>query len=236
MRAGSDPEKPEPIVIEFLGHAGSGKTFFLDAFADNLGEECIALDRFSLSASKSLWLACRHPYKMSLGVRFALAFRHQDWRGLMSSVKGVLAYICKREWAVAANPKYVVASQGLLKILNDMRSRCVGGDRSYTELPLSVRNALFEGFDIVVFIFAPVDVVAKRLILRAGGNASEDEVQRTVEKIRANFHLSVRDNRKNIADARQEHEFRVIEIENAEDRSSEEAFEALWLQIGSANG
>jgi dephospho-CoA kinase len=204
------------VVIEFLGHAGSGKTFLATRLAELLGDQCVATEGFSMRLSNVLQFMTRHPGKLILIVRYVHFSRQSNLRALLKALRRVLVYFVKLDMAIRKRKPFVIISEGALKVFNDIRTTASRKDLAYETIPPSIRREIFGRADVVVFVFSSLEVVAKRLAMRENQEASAQEIEEQLTRIQGNFCSSINNNRSNIRAAMREHEFRLIEVDNGE--------------------
>ena len=225
-----------PIIIEFVGHAGSGKTYLAKRLSDVLGDECISIEGFPMRMSDALLFIAMNPGKVVLIFKYILSSKQINVTYFMKSLRKMLVYYVKLETAMRKQAKYIIISEGVLKIFNDIRSTSAIRNMTYTHVPQSIRNRIFASPHLVIFVFSSLEVVAKRLLLREKAIVTEGDIKNEMNRIGNNFLSSVIDNTNNINAAKEEHEFRVLELSNSQPCLTNRAIDRIVEKVSCLEG
>jgi cytidylate kinase len=220
-----------PVVIEFLGHAGSGKSYLASRLAESLGDQCVATESLRMGLRNVVKFAVANPGKLALISKYVLFCRQANARTFFKSLRRVLVYHVKLDMALGQKKRFVIIGEGALKVFNDIRTTSSRENLAYEDIPPSIRMKMFSYADVVVFVFSSLETVARRLALRENPAATVEEVEEHLARIQGNFHSSIRDNRSNIQAAMGDQIFTLIEIENGESGIIDVAIENLAAEL-----
>ncbi len=203
-----------PIIIEFIGFAGSGKTFLKEQFIKEFVEESIVPDDIKLSMPDVLYYTIRNPLGVIYTVMFILSTRQKNLLKAISYIKNIVKYRIKLFKSLMLGREYIIVDEGILHRLRMIRSTSKKYDLLYETIKPRYRKERFSHADILVHVDAPLQTIARRRLNMKNRIMNEPAIENEISKIKDEVIMRKQYTQQDIAAARKEHNFHHLMIDN----------------------
>lgn len=206
-----------PIVVEFVRHAGSGKTFLKEKLLGQLEDAVdVSLEgRVTLRDLASLSLY--RPKVAGLICRMVIGSKPASLKHAVRALFKMCVYQVKMEKALARDVACVVCCEGMLHRLRMLKSGSRRRGLAYSSLAAPVRKTVFGQADLVVFVVASLRTVANRRAARNDGEMENEGPEGMIIRKKESFSVSVYGTETDIIMAQREHGFRYLKIVNEDE-------------------
>lgn len=203
-----------PIIIEFVGFAGSGKTFIREQLINTFGEESIVPADIKLSISDVISYTLKNPFGVLYTIMFIISTRQNNVKQAITYVKNILRYRIKLFKSIESGKKYVIVDEGIVHRLRMIRSTSNKSGLSYDTIKPRYRKDIFSHADIIVYVVAPLKTIAQRRLYRKKRITNESSIKIEISKIKDEVMIRNQDSEYDIIAAMKEHKFHYIKVNN----------------------
>lgn len=216
-----------PVTIEFVGHAGSGKTFLADQLVAALREKHEVSRGMKVRGTDAVRFALFNPRLVFDLMRLVVWARPKTLKSGYKAVCKLAFYQMKRKRAERQGTGVIVFDEGMLQRLRSLRSNSNGDRVSYAEMEESLRKRLFPKPDLVVFVVASLETAAKRKVKRDATNPGCENVEQMVQRKRDSYAASLKGTEDDILAAQREQGFCTIKLVNEEGSAVEDNIQQM---------
>lgn len=225
-----------PITVEFVGHAGSGKSFLREKVVAALSESNQVAGRHRLRFLDLCLFGVRTPGTLSDILRLVLSSRPKNPRWAFTAMLKIVVCQIKMRNAIREGGGTVVFDEGMLHRLRMLREGSRGEGPSYESIDCNIRQRLFSYPDLVVFVVASLETMANRKVARDGTAKTGEGFDEMVRRKRSNYAASLEATERDILEAQREHDFRFLKITNETESSVKENVETILAEIHRLEG
>jgi len=202
------------VIIEFVGFAGSGKTYIREQLVNAFGSESAVPAAIQLRVSDVISYALKKPLRVIYTVLFILNTRQKSVGKSIRYIKKLLIYRMKLNKLMTEGKKYIIVDEGILQKFRMIRSTSKKTELYYDSIKPRYRRDLFSYPDIVVHLGLPINTIALQRLNRRNKTLNESSIENEISKIKDEVVLRNQCTEHDIAAAKKEHYFQYIKIDN----------------------
>ena len=212
-------EKDSPVIIDFVGVGGSGKTYLSKIIMDKLDVKCILASDYKLRLFDSIKHLIINPVYFFNCLIFLYRTKQKSLKSFKRSFYALSNYKVKYEVLTRKDYKAILFDEGMLHKLRQIRRRSRLDHLGYENISVKYRNMFFGYPDVVVFVYAPLETTAKRRSERKEVCCIEAETEK-LNKVDGGYDMSIEQTIEDIKKAKIELCFEAITINNKGNISS----------------
>jgi hypothetical protein len=203
-----------PIIIEFLGHGGSGKTFISKQLNNLLGKDSILAADVKINISDVLWFIVKYPLHLMDIILFILSTKQKSLNRNIRYVNLLLRYNVKIAKLKNLDKRYVIMDAGILHRFRSIRETSDINDLIYDKIKTRYRKNIFSRADVIIHVIASIETINLRKLKRRYGEVDGAIIQRGLKIIKNDILERSKYSEYDIASAMKEQKFLYIEVDN----------------------
>jgi thymidylate kinase len=207
--------KKYPIIIDFVGVGGSGKTYISRILREILAKQCLISSEYKLSIIDIIKYIFTHPIYVIQILIFVLTTKPKNIKSLRQSYFALFNYSIKHFVLSEKNTKYVIFDEGMLHKLRQIRRRSKKNNLSYKDINIKYRKLFFSYPHIVIFLNTPTEIILQRRIKRS--NADPEIIKKEFLDLDGNVGYSINQTEEDVKFAAKEQGFKLLIIVNGDD-------------------
>jgi hypothetical protein len=203
-----------PLIIEFIGHGGSGKSFLSRQLCESLGEDSILFADIEITKSDVISFITKYPLLIVSIIMFVLGTRQNSLRRTIRYINMILKYNIRLSISENMDKKYIIVDEGMLHKLRSIRDTSRIKSIIYNDIKAEYREKIFSHADIVIHVVASVETINIRKLKRYYGEVDSAMIREGLEIIKDDIVNRAQYTERDIAAAMNEHEFTYIKVDN----------------------
>ena len=221
-----------PTILEFIGFAGSGKTFISRRLRDELGEGCVLISELEVGALDVLSFSVVHPLSVVYAILFIVSTKQPNRKLALGYIKEIIKYRLRIDKAMRSKHKCLLIDEGMLHKLRNIRGTSTISNLTYNDIRLSYRRDLFSKANIVVYVDAPLATIAYRRLKRRNASPDLSLMNKQIAHIKLEVEKRRKGTEQDINAARNEHSFEYLEVYNKENESVDAIIRVIKNRLG----